>query len=366
MNFGRKKNCHPAEMATEGKPEDFDGYFPDDGYDYTQHLRDIDPIRFVPATVKQAKKKPTHKSKELSDVMAALDADVESDEVDEAFRFNLGTIDHRTQLAMLWGEDQVDEYLNMPTERLMAIKERLDERERLAAEPETMGDAEFDEFFAREFGDEQIGGLSACAVDVSEESDCSENEKFSDFDEDLEPPPKLEDLEEIRAEGLEETKRFIAQHEELQRSVIYANDDDYIDLIAPVKNIPDWDCESVLSLRSNTCNHPGMIFRPPRDVRKKPGMTLVPVVQEEESVDAVEEVDTPVREVSTFRPKNETPEERKARKQAVKEFQRDQRSMKKKEENERKQSLNKAKMEAAYNRHVTFGDIRSGTSKFTI
>ncbi len=353
-------------MATEEKPEDFDGYFPDDGYDYTQHLREINPIRFVEAKVRPVKKAPSHKSKELSDVMAALAGNAAFDEVDDSFRFNLGVLDARTRIGMLWGEDQVDEYLSMPTERLMAIKERLDERERLANQEEGMGDEEFEEFFAREFQDERIGGLSACAVDVLEGSDCSDDDdEYSEFDEQDEVPPKLEDLEEIRAEGLEETKRFIAQHDELQRSVIYANEDDYKDLEIPSKNIPDWDCESVLSLRSNTCNHPGMIFRPPKDItRKKP--SLAPIVQEEDVETITEDVETPVREVNTFRPKNETAEERKARKQAVKQFQRDQRSSKKKEENERKQTVNKAKIEVAFNKHATYGDVRAGTSKFTI
>jgi protein LTV1 len=360
MKKSLEKKIH--EMATTGKPEDFDGYFPDDGYDYTQHLREINPIRFIEAKSKHPKKTSKPSNQDLSDVLRALDGGADVDEVDESFAFKLGPVDDRTRIGMLWGEDQVDEYMSMPTDRLMAIKERLESRERQSAMMEEgTDDAEFEEFFAREFNDSQIGGLESGQFEIVDGSEYScDDEDLSDLEAEQEVPPKLEDLEEIRAEGLSETKRFIANNKSLQQSVVDAEDIDDKDIVlVPLSNVPEWDCQSVLSLRSNTYNHPGKIFRPP----KKVTTVVAPVIAEESSET---ESETPVKEVSTFRPKNETPEERKARKTAIKEFQRDQRASRKKDEKERKTQINKVKLEVAINKRTNFGDVQDGTSKFTI
>jgi len=81
-----------------------------------------------------------------------------------------------------------------------------------------------------------------------------------------------------------------------------------------------FDCESILSLRSNTSNHPGRITRPDKE-KKKHKKEELPPLEEEEVVE--------LPEVSTLRSRGETAEDRKARKAAVKEHQRLCRSMKK-------------------------------------
>ena len=336
----------------------FDGYFPDDGYDYTQHLREINQARFVPALKQPSSKIAASNNRDLAEVMAALNApdDADFEELDANFAERLGPIDEKTKIAMLWGEDQVEEYMTMPTDKLMAIHNRLMEREKRAQTPlEQDVDKEFDAFFAREFGDDQIGGLNPEDVDIEEEEFDSVDESESDMESDEDDP------ERIRQEASEFTKRMVAQNESLQISVVDGNDDLSDIVIVPVSNVPEWDCESVLSTRSNIYNHPGVIGRPRRE---KPVAHSIEVLAEESSED--DSIETPVREVSTFRKKDETTDERRERKKAIKAFQREQREAKKSEKRERKEAVNKAKIQVAISKHVNYGDVPTGVPKFAL
>ena len=329
-----------------GEYETFDGYFPEDGYDYTQHLREINQERFVPNGRKVTEEK-VDLNRELAEVMEAmLTGDSEAfDEIDTSFVKKLGPLDERTRLAMLWGEDQADDYLSMPTEKLMAINERIKEMEQSAAKRE--GDEEFDEFFAREFEDSKIGGLSAEDVEVGEIDD---EEEAGDTREDDDP-------ERIRMECMEETRRLVASNLSLQQSVLDQQDDMTDVMLVPAKRAPEWDCESVLSSRSNLFNHPGLIARPRRERKER-----VPAVIEEEASD----VYTPVRTVSTLRKADETAEERKERKKAIKEFQKEQRLLKKSAKAEMAEQVNKQKHLLAVSKHSNYGDIPDGVPKFRV
>jgi protein LTV1 len=355
------------EMEQDSRTlETFDGYFPEDGYDYSQHLREINPDRFVPAITKPAMKKPEKvTNSDLAEVMAALEgASEETIELNEDFFQKLGPLDDRTRLGLMWGEDQVDEYLDMPTDKLMAIQDRIQSREKESMmKQQTQEDKEFEALFAREFSDEQIGALNPDDIEIIEEEEYDWEQEDDDEDDD-ELNAKEEDFEDIRAEGLDETKKFILTNQNLQQSVIDAEDDGFDVVLVPAAKKPDWDCESVLSTRSNIYNHPGMIFRPPKE-KKKPAPVIEAVPEEnQQDVQDNNEIDTPV--ISTFRPKNETPEERKARKQAIKQFQRDQREAKSSEKKAQKEALNKAKMVNAINKRQNYGDIPSGVSRFAI
>jgi len=363
---------HPEEDSndfenTSKDLETFDGYFPEDGYDYAQHLREINQERFVPAIKKPTSKKPESTgNSDLAEVMAALEgatgaADGES--LGDEFFSKLGPVDDRTRIGLMWGEDQVDEYLEMPTEKLMAIQERLERREKDSlSKQQTQQDKEFDAFFAREFNDDQIGGLDPDYIEIIQESDYEEDEEEEEEEEEGEEMiAREEDFEEIRADGLDETKKFVTLYTNLQQSVVDAEDDGVDVVLVPATRKPDWDCESVLSNRSNIYNHPGMIFRPPKPDKK---MTVAPVIEEPEEEELVDVIETPV--ISTFRPKNESPEDRKARKQAVKQFQREQREVKNSAKKIQKEAINRAKMHVAINKRQTFGDIPSGVSRFAI
>jgi protein LTV1 len=111
---------------------------------------------------------------------------------------------------------------------------------------------------------------------------------------------------------------------------------------APVRHFDDdpqerWDCESVLSLRSNLENHPGKISEPNR--RGKPGgakihlsaKTGLPIVRETTDGSSSSEGSETfsVATTSVARRKGESKEEKKARKGAVKEAQRAARANKK-------------------------------------
>ena len=369
----QQEDVASSEPFTEDV-ETFDGYFPDDGYDYTQHLREIDQARFIPRSKKEQEKSVESRNPDLLEVLKALDSneDPKTEEIGDDFFEKLGPVDERTKLGLLWGEDQVDEYLDMPTDKLMAIQARIKEREMRSMAPEIQSqeEAEFEAFFAREFTDSKIGGLTSDDVEIDEDQ-CSEISSDDDNESDDHGSvmgKSEEDFDTIRSEGLEETKRFIHVNSTLQQSVMDAPDDGVEIVLVPESKKPDWDCESVLSSRSNIFNHPGKILRPPKERKSK----LDPIVDAEESLTPLKEeeegseqdIDTPV--ISTFRPRDETPEERKARKQAIKQFQREQREIKSAEKKKQKEMLNKSKIQAAVRKHQSYGDVPLGVSKFSI
>ncbi|KAJ8306209.1 hypothetical protein KUTeg_016754 [Tegillarca granosa] len=106
------------------------------------------------------------------------------------------------------------------------------------------------------------------------------------------------------------------------------SDNDTGDLIKMVVEEPKekWDCESILSTYSNLYNHPKLIEEPkkekkinltakigvPDDVLHKPGFTRKQIEQEMRA-------NLRADRASTYRPKDETNEEKKSRKKAVKE-----------------------------------------------
>ena len=94
-----------------------------------------------------------------------------------------------------------------------------------------------------------------------------------------------------------------------------------------------WDCESVLSTYSNIYNHPKLIAQLPRKqirLSKKTGLPLAdnhkttkePTTEEQEDDDDDDDADSTSQTAIFERKKGETSEERRARKQAVKEIRR--------------------------------------------
>ena len=123
----------------------------------------------------------------------------------------------------------------------------------------------------------------------------------------------------------------------------------------PVKGYENWDCESVLSLRSNFDNHPGKIVSQGTIKLSKKGIPLDYVkrpaaINEEEDEDDEEEgqVGAAVNGGAPLvRHKGETAEEKKARKQAVKQQKREARAAKKELKNQFKQMKNKKQLAQA-------------------
>lgn len=127
------------------------------------------------------------------------------------------------------------------------------------------------------------------------------------------------------------------------------SDNDTGDLIKMVVEEPKekWDCESILSTYSNLYNHPKLIEEPkkekkinltakigvPDDVLHKPGFTRKQIEQEMRA-------NLRADRAFTYRPKDETNEEKKARKKAVKE----ERQQRREEKKSNKQAFNKEKI----------------------
>lgn len=93
----------------------------------------------------------------------------------------------------------------------------------------------------------------------------------------------------------------------------------------------EWDVESILSTYSNTSNRPGRIIRP--KIAKPKKKAVEPVAEEKESEedsdDSADERAVALLDAPTDRPKNETPEDKKARKAAVKALRQECRKLKK-------------------------------------
>lgn len=157
---------------------------------------------------------------------------------------------------------------------------------------------------------------------------------------------KVASFDEVDEEVIQKTKSA------LQR-VSEAKDEEPVStvLVHSLDPADQWDCESVLSLRSNLDNHPGKIVEPSNKKKYTPAMggiielsskTGLPAgygvpnpchpaatsSHEEEGEDD-QEGSEDLQRVNLVRPKNETPEEKKARKAAVKEMRRSARAAKK-------------------------------------
>ena len=115
-----------------------------------------------------------------------------------------------------------------------------------------------------------------------------------------------------------------------------------------------WDCETILSTYSNIYNHPKLIEIPSKIKLDKRGIAIndIPESKEVESQEedsggkeSEEEDEEQTIVISNYRTKSETPEEKRARKKAVKESQRMRRQIKKatkevfKEESQREGKL---------------------------
>lgn len=142
-------------------------------------------------------------------------------------------------------------------------------------------------------------------------------------------------LEEFEKE--QETKKF-KELENRNDDVEVESEDEGCDIVEMVIEEPKekWDCESILSTYSNLYNHPKLITEPnnkkkieltsklqiPKDSLVKPGLTRKQV---EKEIHQNQKADCAI----TYRPKDETLEEKRARKQAVKQERKERRQEKK-------------------------------------
>merc|ERR1719454_1804706 len=134
---------------------------------------------------------------------------------------------------------------------------------------------------------------------------------------------------------IEETKAIIEKH-----YLAEADDAETSEGESDEEESKNWDCESILSTLSNVSNRPGKIGKIKIIKKPVPTKDLDAIVEdaseEDKDEDAVE-----LPDVVTERPKNETPEEKKQRKAAVKEMRRICRRMKKESKDMYKQEAAK-------------------------
>uniref|UniRef100_A0AC34FQN1 Protein LTV1 homolog n=1 Tax=Panagrolaimus sp. ES5 TaxID=591445 RepID=A0AC34FQN1_9BILA len=192
--------------------------------------------------------------------------------------------------------------------------------------PRSEGLRNIDEHFDKiceEYDDEHIGYGASDEENSDEEEEGEEEltrEEWKKRLEEMEGSRKIrfEDLqlpsEEIKVKTLLMAAKNEKQPEMMERVTLDQS-----------RKRNHWDCESILSTYSTAYNHPTVIREPSK---KKMGITKKDL-NEIDSMDIDKVSVISGASVSTFRPKGETAEERRLRKQGIKEAQRDRRMEKK-------------------------------------
>jgi len=153
----------------------------------------------------------------------------------------------------------------------------------------------------------------------------------------------MESLYEPQHQGLDDVPRVIEETKAIIEKHYLDEDDENAETSegeSDEDESKNWDCESILSTLSNVSNRPGKIGK--IKIIKKPAPTkdLAAIVEDDSEEDKDEDaVELP--DVVTERPKNETSEEKKQRKAAVKEMRRICRRMKKESKDMYKQEAAK-------------------------
>jgi len=106
---------------------------------------------------------------------------------------------------------------------------------------------------------------------------------------------------------------------------------DMVDILVdtPGSKKARWDCESVISMGSNIFNHPTLIKEPSKRAARAAAQSEDIGASDDQTMMEEDTVSVTSSLASTFRPKNETAEERRLRKQAVKQCRRERRVEKK-------------------------------------
>jgi len=231
-------------------------------------------------------------------------------------------------------------------------------RERGASADDEIDDEDFEAFLADEYGKADVGACEEEEIEGHVELDeevlddylkgcAKEAEMLSSVNEPIkgkyDAVPRV--IEETRALIERYYTDGVALDEDGDDETTNCDDQETVD------ESRDEDCETVLSTLSNISNRPGKIGRIKIAVPKKKAMDKV---DEDDENDSSDESVIELPDVITERKKDETPEEKKARKASVKEMRRVCRKMK-------KESKDMYKTEAAKmpGKRQT-GDVRSG------
>lgn len=354
-----------------------DCYFPVDGYNYEQHLKSVSSANkgggaagaVLPAPKERGEKeeKPAFTTKGLliheedkqaartaeeAEMLRALEFDDEYDEMeDDDLEGVLASGFAEDPDVVLFGE-AVKEYRDRPDMEAMKAahkkaleangflawsadgrrrREDADDLEEGEDQYEDADEEDFEAFLADEYGDEDIG---ACEEeDIEGHNELTEEVLDGYLQEKAHETNMLHSLNEPIKGKLDNVPRAIDETKALiERYYQEVPDADADDETTVRSNSDDedesrnWDCETVLSTLSNVSNRPGKIGKIKVATVSKPKKDLPKVDEEEEESDE-DVIELP--DVITERKKDETAEEKKARKASVKEMRKVCRQMKK-------------------------------------
>lgn len=352
---------------------DEDCYFPQDGYNYNQHLRIVKEGKHkVGGTVLAAPAKlscfdgPTPAemikfnetgSKIISDIpevetdvaaelMAALEAADLYEELSDGDLEDLVPTGVLQPEVLLWGQSAID---NADLPDLALFKEM--HQQRMAAMAASGEQGEDDDEDEGDEGAHEGGVVSEERFEQLLEDEYDEEEDGALDDDEIEGPVNEVDLEDILDEYLDDRaaeKQFMdsvcepqqGKYDHIPRTVqetkaiiernyerlvgcdeadAETSDGDTEDQTnSESKN---WDCETVLSTLSNVSNRPGKINKIKLVKKKETSKALEKIEESGSDAESEEEKDAvELPDVCFERPKNESLEDKKARKKGVKEM----------------------------------------------
>uniref|UniRef100_S4RQR4 Protein LTV1 homolog n=1 Tax=Petromyzon marinus TaxID=7757 RepID=S4RQR4_PETMA len=189
----------------------------------------------------------------------------------------------------------------------------------------TLLDDRFEKFFAA-YEEDEIGALDHCEVEGSIPAGSTRLQAA------------LDDFHaREQAECVKLNRLWSSRNKEQGKGESEEDDDDMVE-VAMEKPAEKWDCESIISTYSTLYNHPKLIEEPskpsPMRVSRKTGLPLGvlpqrgPTARQVERMGTVTAADLP-RAAAVPRAPEETPEQRRARKHAIKEERKDRRLEKK-------------------------------------
>ena len=239
--------------ASDDEGLDGDCYFPPDGYDYDQHLCYLNEARLVKAELTAVSGDlPSLLTVEEQQVIAALDDDEDAYEVlsDDGCEDFFEQLTHSrpavTDSELLWGGfiptlPEVFLRPNMAQRKLIVSGSSSDE----SSEEDADDIAAFDSVLA-EYEDEFIG-----AGEEDVEFDELNAIKITESIRKTSKPPTLADI----SADVEE----IAEIAEISKKLAENQNEDEWEFRVIRSKKDKWDCESILSLRSNISNHPSIV-----------------------------------------------------------------------------------------------------------
>ncbi|KAH0477321.1 MAG: hypothetical protein KVP17_001516 [Porospora cf. gigantea B] len=264
LNVSTTPPSEPGAVAARRHQDDLE-YFPDDGYDYSQHLVSINKGSMSMASTEQLKKAQAIREGadlELDDDGVAAVAALSGDEADEDFPDDFvavaqtdedGFVQPVQMSEVLWGKYQPTGF-ELPAEVAARLREL---REAVGAAAFSAGGVPKAEMLGSDFEIEEMDD------NESDFDSAAFEEEFRDLfedDDDMEIPEGFElyDKQVHRAPHAAPTNEEIA---DIMSRIQRQTDDNPILHTGYEDDSEEeqWDVETVQSLRSNVYNHPGKI-----------------------------------------------------------------------------------------------------------